>query len=163
MKKTWHILLAVLLLTAVLTGCQQTEAQTPAVPTEIKPYQEKSSDILAKLRKMKAVTEEPDPAGVTFHSVGFAADGAYLMVIFSAPLDQSDKWQQGFVYVIDEETERVYWEVPVAPVVGPLIGRPAKEDQKGYIMLLNPGYAVKSSSTVTVILGEYKREHYKVP
>ncbi len=164
MMKVFLLLLSVLLLLTVSIGCKQTASLEPEISSEIRPFREaQDQNENAKFQKIAVTNTEPDPNGVTFHSVGFAADKAYIMVQFSAPLEQSSRWQQGYIYVVDEETLKVYKEVPVMPVVGPLIGRPNKEGQVGYVMLINHGYGIKPGSVVSVVIGDYKREHYVIP
>ena len=116
----------------------------------------------SQFTKFPVVTTEPDPDGISFESIGFAADGAYLMVQFKAPINQSQLWQQDYIYVVDEATRGVYKDIPIMPVVGPLIGRPVREGQSGYVMLANYYQGIKNGSIVTVVLGNYKREHVKV-
>lgn len=160
MKARVFLLLAILLL-VTMTGCGKAE-ESP--DSQIIPYQERTvSGRYAEFSKLPVVTSEPDPDGVTFEGVGFGADGDYIMVGFTAPLELAGSVQQGFIYVVDEETKVIYKDIPVMPIVGPLIGRPTKEGQGGYVMLLNYSRSVKSGSVVTVVLGNYKREHVKVP
>ena len=54
-------------------------------------------------------------------------------------------------------------DVPMVPVIGPLFERPKNENQLAYVMLVNPSFNIKSGSVLTVVLGNYKREHYTVP
>jgi hypothetical protein len=91
--------------------------------------------------------------------VGFAAEAALIMVRFKAPPKIAEQWWQGRVSVIDEATGKVYNEIPVTPLIGPLIGRPKIAGQSGYVMLVNAPPGIQPGSTVTVVLGNYQQEH----
>jgi hypothetical protein len=94
--------------------------------------------------------------------VGFAAEGGLIMVRFKAPPKIAEQWWQGRVSVIDEATGTVYNEIPVSPLIGPLIGRPKIAGQSGYVMLVNPPPGIQPGSTVTVVLGNFRQEHVTV-
>lgn len=141
----------------LLTGCQkETPTQITRLPEVLNPARYGNFD------KLPVATAEPDPDGVSFEGIGFAADGGYIMVQFKASVSQSQLWQQDYIYIVDEATRGVYKDIPIMPVVGPLIGRPSKEGQTGYVMLLNYYQGIKNGSVVTVVLGNYKREHVTV-
>lgn len=91
--------------------------------------------------------------------VGFAAEGGLIMVRFKAPPKTVEQWWQGRVSVVDEATGKVYNEIPVAPLIGPLIGRPKIAGQSGYVMLVNTPPGIQPGSTVTVKLGNFQQEH----
>ena len=55
-----------------------------------------------------------------------------------------------------------YREIPVTPGVGPLISRPKKQGQSGYVMLKNAPQRIPEGSVVTVVLGSYRQEHVLV-
>lgn len=103
-----------------------------------------------------------EPATVELLSVGFAAEGGFIIVNFKAPPAITQTWWQGSVEVIDEASGMVYNEIPVMPVIGPLIGRPVEAGQNGYVMLTHNPPALRQGALVTVILGDYKFEHVKV-
>ncbi len=105
-----------------------------------------------------AQTSEPRLLGVTF-----AADSGMVIVYYAASPALARTWQPGNVSVTDEATGFKYNEVPVMPVIGPLIAHPVQEGQQGYVMFVNPpGNLLKSGARVTVILGEFKQEHVVV-
>ena len=56
----------------------------------------------------------------------------------------------------------MYKEIPVMPIVGPLMGRPKIEGQVAYMMLINYGNGITKESKVSVVMGKYKREHIRV-
>ena len=58
--------------------------------------------------------------------VGLAGEGGFIIVQFRAPPQEAERWWQGAISVIDEESQAVYTEIPVMPKVGPLIGRPSR-------------------------------------
>ncbi len=95
-------------------------------------------------------------------SVGFAADGGLIVVQFRAPKKVAQKWWQGMLYVTDEETGTTYNEIPVMPLIGPLISKPQQEGQVGNFMLVNPPPGLKKGALVTVIMGDYRFEHVPV-
>jgi hypothetical protein len=94
--------------------------------------------------------------------VGFGADGGLIIVQFTAPPREAQTWWQGSVYVEDEATGARYTEIPVMPVVGPLIGRPIRAGQLGYVMLVNSPVPLASGAVVTVVLGKNRFEHVPV-
>jgi hypothetical protein len=94
--------------------------------------------------------------------VGFAAEGGFIIVNFKAPPSVVQDWWQGQVSVTDEASGTVYNEIPVLPVIGPLIGRPVEAGQIGYVMLTHNPPKLRVGSLVTVVLGEYKFEHVKI-
>ena len=94
--------------------------------------------------------------------VGFAADGDYVMVQFRADPRVTLMWAQGNVYVIDEATGIKYGDIPVMPVVGPLLGQPVEKGQLGYVMFLNHNRALAAGARVTVVLGDFRQEHVPV-
>jgi hypothetical protein len=89
-------------------------------------------------------------------------EGGLIMVRFKAPPKIAEQWWQGRVSVIDEATGKVYNEIPVTPLIGPLIGRPKIAGQSGYVMLVNAPLSLQPGSTVTVVLGNFQQEHVTV-
>lgn len=160
--KTKFLFLAILVL-VLFTGCGKAEEP---VESQIISYQGATSGSdssrYSNFARLPVATSEPDPDGVSFEGIGFAADNAYIMVEFIAPQSQSQLWQKDYIYVVDEETSGVYKDIPVMPIVGPLIGRPVDENRPGYVMLINYYQGIKSGSVVTVVIGNYKREHITV-
>jgi hypothetical protein len=94
--------------------------------------------------------------------VGFAADGQFINVQFTGPPQLVSPLNQLNCYVQDEATGTIYNSVPVMPVVGPLLGRPARDGQIGYVMFLNVDLGMKAGDTVTVVLGDVREEHVVV-
>jgi len=109
-------------------------------------------------------TPAPDESAtaVELLGVGFAADGGFIMVQFRAPPLVATQWWQGSISVTDEATGSVYNEIPVMPIIGPLIGKPVEAGQMGYAMLVNAPTPLKTGAVVTVVLGDYKFEHQTV-
>lgn len=95
---------------------------------------------------------------VQLDGVGYAADGAYIMVKFKAPPELAVFWQPSEMYLIDERTGVRYDRVPLMPKIGFLIARPVKEGQPGYVMLENTP-RLAPGSPVTVRLGGFEQEH----
>jgi hypothetical protein len=106
-----------------------------------------------------ALAPAPERTQVEIVRVGFAAEGAYIIVQFYAPPRMTHAWIQGTVSLIDEASGTVYNEIPVTPVIGPLIGRPAQATQLGYVMLVNAPTPLAPGAKVTVILGDFRQEH----
>jgi hypothetical protein len=103
---------------------------------------------------------QPAPtAMIEIVGVGFAGEGAMIMVQFLAPPEVARNWWQGNVYVQDEAKGTRYDMIPVMPIIGPLIGRPKEEGQLGYVMLVNSPPYLQPGTLVTVVLGNYKQEH----
>ncbi len=91
-------------------------------------------------------------------SVGIAGDGGMIIINFKAPAEIARKWNQGNVSLIDESSKAEYKEIPVMPVIGPLIAHPIDE-RPGYVMLVNGPKKIQAGAMVTVILGDFKQEH----
>jgi hypothetical protein len=104
----------------------------------------------------------PVTGTVELLGVGFAAEGGFIIVSFRASPRVVQKWWQGAVSVTGEATGTVYNEIPVVPVIGPLIGRPVEEGQLGYVMLVHAPPSLKAGDLVTVVLGDYRFEHVPV-
>jgi hypothetical protein len=100
--------------------------------------------------------------GIEVVGVGFAGEGAYIHVTFRAPVGIARRWQQGMISVTHEDTGTVYAAIPVMPKIGPLIGKPMREGQLGYVMLVNGPMPLKAGEQVTVVLGNYTEEHVLV-
>lgn len=97
--------------------------------------------------------------GAELLGVGFAADGGFIIVRFKLPPRTAGRLMQGQVYVVHEATGTTYREIAVMPEVGPLIARPKKKGQSGYVMLTNAPQRLPKGSVVTVVLGNYRQEH----
>ena len=95
-------------------------------------------------------------------SVGFAAEGGMIQVRFRAPADVADRWLQGSVYLIDETTGAEYKEIPVMPRIGPLFGKPIRDGQPGYVMLINGPELLQPGANVTVVLGNHVEEGWSL-
>ncbi len=103
----------------------------------------------------------PTP-NVRLVGVGFAGGGEYVHVKFYAPPALVRTWRQGMLSVIDEATGEVYNEIPVMPLIGPLLGRPAQPDQMAYVMLVNRPPLLQPGALVTVVLDKFRFEHVVV-
>lgn len=110
----------------------------------------------------EAEDSEEDAGTVEVVRVGLAGDGGLIEIKFRAPPKVAERWWQGSVSVTDEAIGTVYNEIPVVPKIGPLIGRPKREGQLGYVMLVNASPALSPGAVVTIALGEYKFEHVRL-
>ena len=138
-----------------LAGCSP--AQTEQLPA-IKSWQPPK----VSTEGIKQAAVEPDADGVSLSDIGTAEDGAMIIIHFTGPAKLIQSWNQGSIYLVDEATGTAFNQIPVAPVIGPLFGKPQKDGQSGYVMLSNPGNGIKPGSVVTAVLGKYKREHVTV-
>jgi hypothetical protein len=107
-------------------------------------------------------TPAPDTDNVELVGVGFAVDGGMIIVQFRAPPRIARDWFQGSCWVVDEGTGTIYNDIPVMPIIGPLIARPKENGQLGYVMLMNAPQPLQPGSRVTVVLGNFKQEHIVV-
>ena len=152
------IALMCLALTMTLTpGCNRGNEVTATINTIL-------SDTVATvdlipLSQIQETASEPDPDGAQLLMVNFSANGGYIDVQFTAPYELTQNWWQGSIYVSDESTGMLYYQIPVMPVVGPLMGKPRYFGQKGYCMLVNQAPWLAPGSLITVVLGNYKRLH----
>jgi hypothetical protein len=120
---------------------------------------------LASLTPAAPQGDENEPRSVQVVEVmrvGFAGEGGLIHVQFRAPPEVAEKWWQGSASVTDEGNGAVYNEIPVLPRIGPLIGRPKREGQLGYVMLVNTPPGLRPGALVTVVLGGYTFEHVQV-
>jgi hypothetical protein len=113
------------------------------------------------LNNYKIANSEPDPDGVKLVSVGFAAENSMISVTYSAPPELAKYWNPGDVFVVEENSGKVYRNTVLMPVVGWLFQKPQNLYQSVSVMLTNEG--LQSGDGVTVVLGKYKRLHYKIP
>lgn len=128
-------------------------SQTPSAPVDLAPT-------LSTPTVAAPPIPGPTPtASIRLVRVGFAANGEYIHVEYFAPPVLIAQWRQGLFAVIDETTGEVYNEVPVMPIVGPMIGRPVKPEQMAYVMLVNRPPRLQSGATVTVVLDKFRFEH----
>ena len=104
----------------------------------------------------------PQEQTVKVLRVSLGAEGGMIHIQFQAPPGVAAQWWQGSVSVTDEATGVVYNEIPVMPKIGPLIGRPRRLGQLGYVMLMHTPLGLKPGSKVTVALGKYEFEHLTV-
>jgi len=153
--------LSIILLIA-LNGCKSESQASPPSVVFLTPGQD-IGHVGVPASNAKLTVSEPDPDGVEFTGISFGADGALITVGFKAPPEVAQGWLDGSIYVVDEASGRIYNEVPVMPVIGPLFARPKESGQSGYVMLTNYDRGIKSGSAVTVVIGFYKREHVIVP
>jgi hypothetical protein len=156
------IYLSLILVSLLMDSCQSKQEPSTKPITFITPTPQASVDITRQLADIKLVNKEPDPDGVELVSVGLAPEISQIMVVFKGPPDLIANWWQGSVYVIDESRNMVYKDIPLAPLIGPLIGKPQEAGQFGYAMLSNFDSLIKPGSVLTVVLGKYYREHVKV-
>ena len=115
-----------------------------------------------------AASQEPQPSAtalsdvVELDSVTLAADGGFIMVNYKAPPVVANQWYQGNVSVTDEVSGVVYDQIPVMPIIGPLIAQPVELGQAGYVMFINLSPGLPIGASVTVKLGDYIFEHVTV-
>jgi hypothetical protein len=149
------VLFIVILCLVLLTACQPATAE--ALPS-ITPWElpKTSTD------EIPLAATEPDPDGVQLLGAGLAEEGGMVMVRFSGPAKLMQNWGQGSIYVVDEETGIGYKQVAVSSLLGPLFAKPGANGGPGYALLINPNHGIKLGSTVTAVLGKYKRVHIKV-
>ncbi len=142
---------------------ENTGIQTPEVTREVNlsPTQVATQQGTLGV-KATAPTEVVDGNKIEIIRVSFAGEGAYIYVEFLASPKIARTWNQGNISVTEESTGTVYNEIPVAPIIGPLFGRPNHEGQTGYVMLTNAPTPLLSGAQVTVWLGDYHKEHMKV-
>ena len=103
-------------------------------------------------------TFTPKGTDIEVVTVSFAGEGGFIFVQYYAPPAVAKRWNQGLVSVTDEKTGHEYIEIPVMPKVGPLIGKPIREGQPGYVMFVNGPVALQPGAIVTVKLGNYIEE-----
>lgn len=99
--------------------------------------------------------EGPD---VQVLNAGIAAEGGFIIVNYVSSYRKAQDFWPGRVSVTDETSGIVYSEVPVMPIIGPLIARPQKDGQAGYVMFVN-NPPILGDTLLTVILDDYVQEH----
>ncbi len=129
-----------------------TLTQVPSTPQGANPTQQ----------TVTSATQTVEESEVELLGVSLGTETGLILVQFKASPAQARRWQQGDVCVINEATGDVYDEIPVAPVIGPLFGRPNQANQIGYVMFVNLPVPLQSGTQVTVKLGDYIFEHVLV-
>jgi len=129
---------------------------TPGVPAAESPLPPTATEV------GEAAETADDAAAVELLGVGFGADGAFIVVNYRASPQVAQKFWPGVLSVTDEATGTVFNEVPVMPVIGPLIARPVEEGQPGYVMFVHAPPVLHSGSRVTVVLDTFRQEHVSV-
>jgi hypothetical protein len=159
-KLLLHIILGLSLLVigGLSISCRENSEESP-LPSIVQNAQSPVSSV--NLNNYKIANNEPDPDGVTLVSVGFAAENSMISVTYSAPPELAKYWNPGDVFVVEENSGKVYRNTVLMPVVGWLFQKPQNLYQSVSVMLTNEG--LQSGDGVTVVLGKYKRLHYKIP
>jgi hypothetical protein len=144
-----------------------TAAASTAEPIATAGAQETASSALAALPGTPSdlIVEAPVIAhqgDVALINVTLAAEGGFVMINFITPPRLSSELYQGRISVTDEASGEVYDEIPVMPVIGPLIGRPVQEGQRGYAMLINRPPQLQVGALVTVVIADARFEHITV-
>lgn len=139
---------------ATLQNAGQTTQTDPPSATE--PQGSTADQTMAQQADPVAIATPEIPIEVL--SVNMAADGGMIEVRFLAPADIADRWLQTDVYIVDETTGAEYREIPVMPRIGPLFGKPARDGQPGYFMLVNGPQPLQSGATVSVVLKDHVEE-----
>jgi hypothetical protein len=159
-KQTW--ILPILVITLVLVSSTLLAGCGPGVAEQlpsIVPWQAPK----VTTDSIKLTNTEPDNDGIELLGVGLAEEGAMIIMKFTGPGKVIQAWNQGDIYIVDEANDTGYDQIPVAPVIGPLFGKPTSEGPgRGYVMLNNPSNGIKYGSVVTAVLGKYKRMHITV-
>lgn len=156
--------LIIILCSILIVSCNSTpEQELPLVlpwPSGTPP--ESNESTVPSTADAVLTTAEPDADGVEFLGTSIASDGRFVVLYFKGPPELIQSWWEGSVYVVDEVTGIVYYDIPTAPVVGPLFAKPIEMGQVGYVMLDNPNYGLTTGSIITVVLGTYKRQHVQI-
>jgi len=67
----------------------------------------------------------------------------------------------GPVYIKDENTGKMA-TVASVPKIGRLMTQRTKVGNSAYLLLGNPDNSIKAGSLVTLVIGEYRKEHIRV-
>lgn len=153
--------------TALVLGAQRPNAEPtatvarslPAVlptspPPELEPAPPPASEIPESSAGVTATVE--------LLSVGFGAEGAYVVANYIAPPVIAQTFWPGVLSITDEASGTVFNEVPLVPLIGPLIARPIEDGQPGYFMVVHSPAILRHGSLVTVELAGYIFEHVPV-
>jgi hypothetical protein len=167
---TFFLIVLGILPMVLISGCEEELPQindriVPNVSNESADTELGEEPITLDLRPLSSIDlalSEPDPDGAELLGVRFAAEGGYVMVEFKSPRELAENWNEGSIFLLEEKTGITYWDIPQVPVLGLLLGKPQEEGQKGYAMFKNIAAGIKTGSVVTVVLGNYKREHINI-
>jgi hypothetical protein len=151
----------------LLTPASSTQTVIQPGPTAVKSPPVENPGVLTSIPSpaaSSAATPEPDGhlTRVVIVKVSISSETSMITIQFRAPYEMTRPWNQGNIYVQDETDNTLYNEVPVLPIIGPLINRPRQDWQYGYIMLTNTPPGLKTGALVTVVLGVFKQEHVLV-
>jgi len=151
--------------TALLQQAQAGEPTPAAQPTRALPLLTSTPGPLPEEQPTPPVEAPETMAGAVVTTtvellwVGFAADGAFVIVNYVAHPAAAQAFWPGMLSVTDEASGTVFNEVPVMPVIGPLIARPLEAGQPGYVMLVHAPAILRPGSLVTVDLAGHRFEH----
>ncbi len=153
--------------TALIQGAQGgeptfTAARTlpAALPTPIQAGEEPTP--LPDDQSPEATMGVTPTTTVELLGVGFGAEGAFIIANYKAPPVVAQAFWPGVLSITDEASGTVFNEVPLMPLIGPLIARPVENGQPGYFMVVHAPAILHPGSLVTVKLADYTFEHVPV-
>jgi hypothetical protein len=140
----------------------EVEHAVSAVPTQVAGPGEATAQPGMPTDSRLPVTVIARQGDVELIDVTIAPDSGFIFIDFIAPPSLSSQLYQGQISVTDEASGEVYNEIPVMPVIGPLIGRPVLEGQRGYVLLTNRPPWLRTGAVVTVVIAGARFEHIPV-
>jgi hypothetical protein len=128
--------------------------ETPSVPGQAVPATATAG--------AASITPIDTEVAATVLGVDLAAEGSMIVVRFLAPPAEAETWGPGKVMVTDENSRKVYSDIPTMSGIGSLIGRPKLSGQVGYVVLANPAPGLEPGALVAVVLGAHTFAHVTV-
>ncbi len=114
----------------------------------------------SKERGRKSKAEPTPPPSFSQSSILARLSGAGDLVDVRFKANEKMKGASQ-IYLMDESTGKIA-TVAAVPKIGRLMTQNPKSGNYAFILFVNPDDSIKSGSLVTLIAGNYKKEHIKV-
>jgi len=102
-----------------------------------------------------------ESTSVQIIKVEIGGEGGFIVVNYTSSYQEAQNFWPSRIWLEDEETRIIYDEIPVMPIIGPLIARPQQDGQPGYIMFVN-NPPLFPGAVVTLVFDTYEIKHIPV-
>lgn len=110
------------------------------------------------LSKTAGEEKQLKPANSPFFIIRLSGGGDFIDVRFKVNAEMK---HPGPAYLMDEKTGKIA-TVASVPKIGLLMSRRSKVGKTAYLFLKNPDNAIKAGSLVTLVIGQFRKEHIPV-
>jgi len=108
--------------------------------------------------KMTSEKKQSKPAHFPPFFIRLSGVGDFIDVRFKV---NAEAMRPGPVYIKDEKTGKTA-TVATVPKIGWLMTRRTKVGNTAFLILKNPDNSIKAGSLVTLVVGQYRKEHIPV-